>query len=105
MVQAVSLSDLPQCDHPVSEWRPIKTAPKQPTLRAIVAVTGGQNGPVVGEAWWFEDGLLEDGGEWWWAGTHPMEYGSSPISETNYGEVSHWMPLPEPPQISGDRTA
>lgn len=57
--------------------------------RVIVAVTCSGREPTVGEAWRSEDG------QWWWAGSSPDEWSDSPISEINFGTVSHWMPLPD----------
>jgi hypothetical protein len=76
-------------------WRTIATAPMD-GASIIVAVTGGVNPSgskvpaVIGEAYWSD-------GEWWWSATGPKQYATDPISECNYGNVSHWMPLPEAP--------
>jgi hypothetical protein len=77
------------------EWQPIETAPRDGTS-VILAVTGGKNGPVVGEARWWEE-WEEHGGDWYWAGNTPGDYHGGPISEINFGTPSHWMPMPEPP--------
>lgn len=61
---------------------------------AIVAVTDANRSDIVGEAWRHEDG------EWWWAGTGPGDYYDNPISEIQYGHVTHWMPLPLGPTVT-----
>lgn len=85
----------------MSEWKPIESAPKDGTP-IIIAITGGPNGPIVGEARWYWEGeSFEDAkkrGDWWWAGTQPEDFHHGPVSEINFGDVNHWMPLPEPPE-------
>lgn len=73
-------------------WRTIDSAPRDGTS-IILAVTGGINGPVIGEARWH----YADGGDWWWAGNAPGDYHGGPISEINFGVPTHWQPLPLPP--------
>lgn len=76
----------------VEQWWPIVTCGATGQAEAvIVAVTCPDREPIVGEAWRAEDG------EWWWAGTAPGEYHDDPISECNFGEVTHWMPMPDAP--------
>ena len=58
----------------MSDWQPIKTAPKGKYVLVVVDVNGCN---VVGEAW-----QREDGG-WYWANLDP-----SPIWPT------HWMHAP-----------
>ena len=77
------------------DWQPIDTAPKDGTNILIALTNRGFNGAEprpneVGEAYWLEN-------DWWWAGTSPRNYYQDSISETAYGTVSHWMPLPAPP--------
>jgi hypothetical protein len=76
------------------DWLPIETAPKDATP-VILAVTGGPRGPVLGEARWHDD---DYGGDWWWAGTSPGDYGCSSISEIQFGKPTHWMPMPPAPK-------
>lgn len=66
----------------MSEWQPIKTAPKR---EAVIIYADG----IVGEGDWKYYGEDEDQG-WWWANLDD-EYGQR-IYPT------HWMPLPEPPK-------
>ncbi len=79
----------------MSKWQPIDTAPKDGTS-VILAVTGGPNGPAIGEARWHE----AYGGDWWWAGNSPGDYWGGPISEIQLGMPTHWWPLPAAPSDS-----
>jgi hypothetical protein len=70
------------------EWQPIETAPKDGT-RIILAMAEDRDGPLVGEGYYTD-------GEWWWSGTGPHIYHcGGPISEMNFGKVSHWQPMPD----------
>ena len=80
----------------VERWQPIATcraAGQAETV--IIAVTCPDRGTVVGEAWRADDG------EWWWAGTTPSDYYDDPIREINFGDVTHWMPMPDAPAAIG----
>lgn len=72
-------------------WRPIETAPKDGTV-ILVAITGGRRDTIV-TAYWEPDTK-----EWWLANTDYDDYFASCIAEIMIGEVTHWMPLPEPPK-------
>ena len=76
-------------------WRPIETAEPKNSERLMVATA--DTPPVVGEAWWREDydGKLD----LWWAGEGPGDYHDDPIRDRNQ-RVTHWQPLPPPPQDS-----
>jgi hypothetical protein len=76
------------------EWQSIESAPKDGT-NIIVAITGGPHGSTVCEAYFHRDD--EYGDDWWLAATSPAGYGDSPISDIMHGTISHWMPLPTPP--------
>lgn len=77
-------------------WRDIATFEKHGQANPVIlCVTDADRPGIVGEAWRHEDG------EWWWAGTAPGDYYDDPISQTNYGQPTHWMPLPPPPSVSG----
>lgn len=73
------------------QGQPIETAPKDRPV--IIQITDATREPIVGEAQWREDG---EGGDWWWAGTKPGDYYTGPISDINFGEPTHWWPLPAP---------
>lgn len=77
-------------------WRPIETAEPKNSERLMVATA--DTPPVVGEAWWREDydGKLD----LWWAGEGPGDYHADPIRDRNQ-RVTHWQPLPPPPQEQG----
>lgn len=73
-------------------WQPIGSCEATGKGNSVlVAVTHAERESVVGEAWRDEDG------EWWWANTDYGDYYADPISQINYGRVSHWRPLPDPP--------
>lgn len=65
----------------MTSWQPIETAPKDGTEVLLFVkeyVTGDSQQQVVG--WWRTHG---------WVESYADEYGVC--------EVTHWMPLPEPP--------
>jgi len=75
-----------------SGWLPIESAKPKEYERILVATA--DTPPVVGEAWWREEtGKLD----LWWAGTGPDDYYADPISQQNQ-RVTHWRPLPPPPE-------
>lgn len=93
------------------QWEPIETAPKRNRFRAIICVTNdlsketsamqqvvvdefGEH--VIGEAMWHESDVYGD--DWWWAGSKPGDIHTDCVSDMNFGKVTHWMPLPEPPK-------
>lgn len=66
-------------------WQPIETAPKDGTSVILAAVRDGKY--VVGEGLW-------EGDAWWWAN----EWGDYNTDQIEmYRQVTHWMPLPDPP--------
>jgi len=66
-----------------NEWQPIETAPKDGT---IIIVRGGV-------AYWRERTSHWDGAAGWWT-IAGFDWPGRPIQ----WEVTHWMPLPEPPE-------
>lgn len=83
----------------MTEWQPIETAPDDKTPVLIAVPNKDRDGYLVGEAYF--DGE-HDG--WWWAGTDYGDYHGGPIIEVNYWPPTHWMPLPEPPQMTRKAT-
>lgn len=62
----------------MSKWQKIESAPKDGTVVLAFASEGNMSGPVI--LWWCQvEECWTDG-----LGLH-------------YREVTHWMPLPEPP--------
>jgi hypothetical protein len=62
-----------------SQWRPIETAPKTKTILLLTEYED-----VISGEWSFED--RDDPGQWFgW---------QEPLDQ----KVTHWMPLPQPPQ-------
>lgn len=78
-----------------SGWLPIESAKPKEYERILVATA--DTPPVVGEAWWREENGKLD---LWWAGTGPDDYYADPISQQNQ-RVTHWRPLPPPPEHQG----
>lgn len=74
------------------DWQPIETYEHGDRGdlggNVLIAIEGG----LVGEAYFNPKSGV---GTWWWSGTHDGEYADSPI----YSPVTHWMPLPDPPQV------
>lgn len=66
----------------MSEWRPIETAPKDGTP-VIICTSGGK----VFRARWF-------GGAVWSVDGYSVGFETS--------DVTHWMPLPQPPETQND---
>lgn len=62
----------------MGEWQPIETAPKDGTLILLYPTNG--DGQISTGYWWEHANCWGAGGGWF-----------------DDGEVSHWMPLPEPP--------
>lgn len=77
------------------EWQPIETAPKDKTNVIVAVPTQYMDGYHVGEAYF--DPEHYGGGDWWWSGTYYGDYHAGPISDVNWHEPTHWMPLPSPP--------
>lgn len=80
-----------------ARWQPIESAPRDGTS-VIVLV-----GDLVGEATCLE-GESYSGSDagWWWANTSPGDYYAEKIA-LRHGEPTHWMPLPDPPALRGQR--
>ena len=72
----------------VGAWTPIENA--VPVANKSLLVATSDTPPVVGEAWWKEEG---DRLELWWCNTGPGDYHSDPISQSN-SPVTHCRPLP-----------
>ena len=64
----------------MGEWQPIETAPKDGT-RVLVVERG-----TVSIADWFDGNGWEPGACWWATDSGSLR------------DVTHWMPLPEPPR-------
>jgi hypothetical protein len=85
------------------DWQPIETAPKDGTRVLVWGEPSGHEGEDehrVVSAWWgrLVAGQQEDeNGEGWRFCSFDGGY---------YGEVydaTHWMPLPEPPEINAEK--
>ncbi len=74
----------------MSAWQPIETAPRDMT-RVLVAVEESALGRVF-IAGWYPDPEMPDDGAWYenWGEGFPVDV-----------DVTHWMPLPEPPAAKG----
>ena len=68
----------------MSEWQPIETAPKDGTDILLVVRYGNLNKTRLG-AW-----RQQRPGEFAWLQHHTFDHFA--------GEVTHWMPLPDPPK-------
>lgn len=66
----------------MSEWQPLKTAPKNTEVLLWVKVAVGS--PLVVQGCWYSD---EDAGTSGWIDTNGTSW-----------PVTHWMPLPEAPK-------
>lgn len=80
-------------------WQLISTCPKIVGEHILVAVTGGPHGDTVCSAYWHpgdDSGIWE--ADWWLSATSPADYYASPIHNIVHGRVTHWMPMPAPPQ-------
>ena len=71
----------------MSEWQPIKTAPKDGTRILGFGMMGLDDKPGIGTVAWDNDWK-----RWFCSPNEASEY----IPESC--KVSHWMPLPEPPK-------
>lgn len=80
----------------MTDWQPISTAPKDGTPVIVAVPTKDLDGFHVGEAYYDPENY--EGGDWWWAGTGYGDYHGGPISDINFHQPSHWMPLPAPPK-------
>lgn len=80
----------------VTGWRPISTAPIDGTF-ILLAITGGQQGDKVHEAYWHKGDDRWDA-DWWLAATGPADYTAAPISEIMDGTPTGWMPKPAAPE-------
>jgi hypothetical protein len=74
----------------VMNWQPIETAPKDGT-RVIVGWDDCAHLPMHVELARYKQGRGPDGG---WCNTYGNPFG---------GDPTHWIPLPESPQISNRR--
>lgn len=81
----------------MSQWQLIESAPKGQSV--LVAVRYWDGRQFVGEARFHAD---VQGGSWWWANENDGDYHASSIN--TLGEVTHWMPLPDPPAVAGEPT-
>lgn len=80
-------------------WEPIATFEQEPhgqANRVLIAA-----GDIVGEAWFRDAEGANDTWDsgWWWAGTGPGDYYSSPVIETN-DPPRLWMRLPAVPPMA-----
>lgn len=75
----VACWDAAQCQNPAG-WRPIATAPKDGTKILVTEIGFGRD--ATNCAFW-----RDDAGEWW-----------SVPSGRVYRNLTHWMPLPNPPK-------
>jgi hypothetical protein len=80
-------------------WQPISTAPKDGTVIDLWCVwTDTREGERVPDSHWgvstiaFEDEEIEG-----WVGGYIGVDGMEAIIDPESREVTHWMPLPEPP--------
>lgn len=84
-----------QCDHPVSEWMPIKTAPRDGTWFWAFYPKKCPN--CYQDQWktarWVDDFFHEG---------YPAFLDAAEHEE--FDQPTHWMPLPAPPSTSCDRT-
>lgn len=68
-------------DNNVGKWIPVSERLPEPLVSVLVQMPGEKPFPTVREGYIARDGL-------WYAGYFTREP----------GEVTHWMPLPEPPK-------
>jgi hypothetical protein len=78
-------------------WRPIETAPKDGTEVDLYGSWRNQDGSIYrGRFPSCEWGELASGGQaWLYDGIGLVEHSA------NQARITHWMPLPEPPQSEG----
>lgn len=50
------------------------------------------------EAYWHRGDDRWDA-DWWLGAASPADYTASPISDIMFGTVSHWMPMPDAPEV------
>lgn len=86
---------------PVEGWRPIETdVPKEPVL-----VAARWTSPDEGEKWSVGEAYISShDNEWWWANTSYGDYHAENLPSQGF-RVSHWMPLPTPPDSQGGEDA
>ena len=90
---------------PAMNWQPIETAPRpaenEPMVPVLLSWTccrdDGSTMRLVGEGYWHASGGAYGQPDWWWAGTSPGDYYADPISQSITGQITHWMPMPQPP--------
>jgi hypothetical protein len=75
----------------MSEWQPIETAPKDGKILAWCPQRG-----VCAPAYWNEDKYAKNPRPYW---THWGERMCGTLA-TRKDQPTHWMPLPEPPEVS-----
>lgn len=82
------------------QWHPIKTAPRDGSL-ILLADVQLYNGPEVFAARW--DGKDE---KYPWTFLDRSKSGEAMLNKMrSLGGPTHWMPLPEPPELRADRIA
>ena len=74
----------------MTEWRPIETAPRDGSGMMIL----GKSGVVLSPCQWETGEISEDGFWLWWQ--------AEPEWLTEVKDPTHWMPLPEPPEVIND---
>lgn len=85
-------------------WQPIETAPRReetsdPMDFILIAWTNRDGTQGVGEAYWYPGETMDSG--WWWANTSPGDYHSDTVENSITGRITHWRPVPAPPQAEG----
>lgn len=74
-------------------WQPIETAPKDGTPIILAGQVDSDNGliPTVVAGYFYEDG---EG----WEYPHTHHFAVSTLDDAGIDILTHWMPLPEPPE-------
>jgi len=81
----------------VSEWQPIETAPKDGTFVDLWVINSRGEGDRVANACWKTPwGPYDDKQVGWW-GEHENSGDRRVFLEPTW-RVTHWMPLPNPPE-------
>jgi hypothetical protein len=87
----------------MSDWQTIETAPKDGT-EIILAITG-----ILPDKYWVHIGWWQQGDSfpWRFIDTFSLEPSGccddedadrTPVNGAKEGSVTHWMPLPQPPE-------